>query len=158
YYLEYRGEVLLVNKDARAFFDLQTMLGLFAPRFSLSTLAKDLWREPIGRHAFVAANHVLDDLTVDHYGDAFGMSADDIYNKEGAVIEVWERIVAAREQHLLEMTARVVPVFEAALAPGGMLVVAQYESYIERVLDLERVTAFNVELLARVKKELVARG
>jgi hypothetical protein len=158
FYLGYAGEVLLVNKDARAFAQHHKFLALFAPRFRVETSARDVWSEEVGAHRIVAANHVLDDLVVDHYAARLGIAADDIYEKEGCLIEVWDHILARRDQHREEMTARIAAVLRRVVAPGGKLAVAQYSSYIERVLDLSRVTAFNVELLHEVRDALIAGG
>jgi hypothetical protein len=158
FYLGYEGEVCLVNKDHLAFEDLEKFIALFSPKFSLRRVQRDLWSEPVDAFPLIAANHILDDLVADHYSSRFGFLPGEIYEREGRLVELWDRILERRDEHLAEMSDRFAGVFERMLAPGGRLAVAQYESYVERILDLGRVTAFNKELLERIRSALVERG
>lgn len=158
FYRGYRGNVVAIDKDPATAAFISRFLALLLPSFTLEPHVVDVFSAPLPAHPVVTANHVIDDLIVDWFIREWRIAPADLYQQEGVLAEVWRRILARRAASLEEIVPRIAAIFDALTAEGGLLLVSQYPSYVERVLGLPEVSAMNEEALAKVRAILASRG
>ena len=158
YYSDFRGEVVAVDKDADALEQMRRFIELFAPKFRLSPIACDLLEDAIPAARLVTANHLIDDLVLEHWCRTRGLDRGAAYLEEQAFTALWRSILAARTTVIDELLPRLVHAFARLVLPGGALAIVQYPSYLERSLELEQISELCNELLDRVTGALIADG
>lgn len=159
YYLDYRGQVVVVDQNRAALNQLKKFLDLFNYDFKFKAQQEDFLHScPKVTYPLVTANHIVDDLVINHYCRKENIAAADVYTKEECFKETWQAILSERKTFHQESLMLIADAFDARVRKGGWLLLSQYKSYIERILDLDQMCRFTRKHWRAVAAELVARG
>lgn len=158
YYAGFQGELLILDRSAPALAKLERFLALFGPPFGVRPLVADLFQVELAPQPLVIGHHLVDDVAIDAACERAGLDPAQVYTEEAAFRRVWTillRDAAAWRAHLVDHLAAGL---HRLVAPGGVILLAQYPSYTERLLGMQEASAFSAEVLAGVCGWLQARG
>ena len=158
FYLDYQGEVIIVDKRMDSMKKLEEMLMLFGPKYKITPKKIELFKPHPQSYPVVIANHIIDDLVMDYFAKKFNISSQEIYEKEGKLIEIWGKILSGKQSHAEEILPHLVQGVGSLIQKGGWLLMAQYQSYIEKLFNLKEVTRFNKNLFKKLVEELSREG
>jgi hypothetical protein len=158
FYLGYKGEVIVLDNDVESVTELKKFMALFNPQFAITERIVNLFNPSKEKYQLVLANHVIDDLVLSHFSQKKGVSLKNIYEKEGALIDLWKYILSNKESHLNEIIPRIASVFDQLIEKNGLLCMSHYKSYMEKILDMDDAAGFNREVFKQVAQELSLRG
>jgi hypothetical protein len=157
HYLGVEGKVDLVDNDAIALERASRFLQLIGARFPIGVLQGTLFDEGVSGYDCVFANHLLDDLILDHFCKLHGVDAAKLYEREDNYLEVWGDIIAT--PHLLD---DFVPVLADTLVtkvrPGGVVLLLDYPSFSHRALGLTEVIGLVRKATRLLRDAIRARG
>lgn len=154
FYLNYRGKLIVIDKDVKAISELEKFMELFHPSYTLVKRSANLFAENRKTYDVVLANHAIDDFVIHYFAQKFSVSLRDIYETEGTFVGLWKRILKNKKQNLEEMEQVIVKMLESLVKKNGWLFAAHYKSYMERLLDMNEVAQFNRVLFQRVIETL----
>lgn len=154
YYANYRGNVLGIDQNAESLKRMHEFMQLFNCNFSIKNCRLNLYSNFKKSYKFIIGNHIIDDLVIDYFCRKWRISSKEIYEKEGKLTELWNKILKDKQKHLITLTPVLSQIFNKITADGGYLLLSQYASHIERALDLYPAVNFNKTLLDRVVKTL----
>jgi hypothetical protein len=156
--LGFEGIVTLVDKDEEAVAELESLVAMFAPRFSMRMHTEDIFGRADHPSAdLVIANHVLDDALVDRYAARLGLDPTGFYEDEAELRRSWALIMGARAEILGDFPATFARAVERFVRSGGRLLLTHYQSYVETLLGGAEVSTFFGQLFEETVAEL-ARG
>jgi hypothetical protein len=158
YYSDFDGQVTAINKDHRASSRLLKFTELFKPKFKLKIHKLEFFSMRQQAADLVVGNHILDDLALDYYSQLAGIARGQVYEKEQNLKKIWQFILADQETSLNFLGIKVATVLSKIVKPGGRLLLSQYPSYLERILELKKESAFSQNLLKRVTSTLIELG
>ena len=157
YYLGYKGKLIVLDKDKQSFCFLQKFTDLFNVGYDMEAKFSDFFEKKDEQYELVVANHVLDDLTVDYFAKKQGTSLKDIYANEQEMIKIWNYILKDKKQNMEEILPLLVNSFDGFVKKGGYFCLAQYKSYMEKMLGMEETSKFNKDLFEEVVSKLTDR-
>ncbi len=158
FYLSYTGEVLILDKEADSSERVIKFMELFHPQYTIQKKEQDLF-EPIKEsYEVVIANHIVDDLVLHYFAKKMDIKPKDIYEKEGIFEDLWKKILRKKENHMQEILPILIEIFSKIVCKGGIVLLSQYKSYIENLLDLDEAVEFTVVLLRKVTTKLCEEG
>ena len=158
FYSGYKGKVVIIDKDKQALSQLVKFISLFNPQFNIVKELINLFAPFNKKFDFVVANHVIDDFVVSYFGNKFGVSSKQIYEKEGELVRLWKLILSKRSQSKKEIVPVIVSIFERIVNKNGVLCIAHYKSYMEKMLDMKDATEFNSGVFNAVVSKLSYKG
>lgn len=156
FYSNYKGTLFVIDKDKNAIKELNDLLALFQPAFQIKPIIIDLFQKTPKKGLFVTGNHFIDDFALSYFAQKWKIKISDIYEKEGMAVSTWNKIIAKKE-HLKEVVEKTAKVIAKCVEKQGYICLTQYESYMERLLGLKKVTKFNELALKEIKKILIEK-
>lgn len=157
FYLNYSGRVLVLDKEMDSMKELVKFMNLFNPKYSITSKKIDVFKEK-QKYEFIVANHIVDDLVIDHFCHKWSIKPGDVYEVEGMLKKIWEKILKDTDKNTSEILPKITNLFKNISKKGSTIVISQYQSYIERLLDINSVTKFNKNLLGKLIYELKKAG
>lgn len=158
FYLQYTGEVVILDNDKQAMQQLQKFLELFNPQFNLKTKNVDLFTKFEGDYELVIGNHIIDDLILYHFSQKAGISLSQAYESEQTMISLWNSILADPDASASEVIPLISSICQRVVKPGGHICLSQYPSYMERMLGNLGASDFNRRVFLAVVDELLQQG
>ena len=158
FYLGFSGEVSLVDQSPDALKQLTDTLTLFAPRYHLKPIEQNLFSPHNLRGDLVVANHVIDDLVLSHFGEQKLFDYSAIYQAEEALERAWTAVLEHSPADRGEVIEKIAAALEQFVVPDGILVLTQYRSYLEELLDLDQSVGYSRKVLSAVVRSLESRG
>lgn len=158
FYLGYKNKLTVIDKKVSFLSDLEKFTRLFNPLFKIEKKGIDLFGKFKSNYRFIIANHIIDDLAMDHFATKFGIKIEDIYRDENIVKEFWRKIIANKKQNIPEIADKIAKMLMKIVAPGGYLFLSQYKSYMEKLLNMNEVPFFNKKVLKVVVEKLSQNG
>jgi hypothetical protein len=158
FYLQYEGEVIVIDKDSRALSGLIKFMDLFNPKFKISKKVINIFGRFKENYEIILANHLIDDLVLCYFSNKLKTKLSDVYAKEGNVKKVWEYVLRDREGNLDIMTMIIVKIFAQLIGSKGLICMTYYKSYMDKILDMDDAYNFNRRLFKRIARELLIRG
>jgi hypothetical protein len=156
FYKNYTGTVVTLDKNADSQAQLSRLIALFNPQFTLEHETLNILEDsPQKSFSLGLGNHIIDDLVMDYFGKKWSISWSQIYEQEGALKKLWTRILESANTHHDEVTPHLAQALNQIIENQGLLILAQYESYIERLLELKQVNPFNQRVLQTIKTTLI---
>ncbi len=158
YYLGYTGEIVILDKDTKAITQLKNFMDLFNPQFAITKLNEDLFKPSKQKFELVTANHVIDDLVLAHFAGREGISLYDLYETEGEFSKLWKTILENEKSSIEKIVPVIVDALTGLVDNQGTLILSQYTSYMEKLLRLKEISAFNKKVFRLVISELTQKG
>ena len=158
FYLNYKGTVIALNKNSDSLVQLTKFMELFKPRFAIASYTHDLFSPLTKQFPLVIGNHIIDDMICDYFAKKFNISSEKIYESELEFISIWNKILKSEKNNRNEIVQKIESVFINLISPNGYLCLAQYKSYIERMLDVDRAYSFSKKVFNEVVKNLCKNG
>jgi hypothetical protein len=158
FYSGYKGKVIAIDKDIDSPKRLVKFMELFNPPFKTIPEKIDLFDHFKSKYKVIIGNHIIDDLVVDLYCKKWGISKTEIYEKEGAITNLWAKILKDKDKNLAECLTKLVDIFERITAKNGIILMSQYKSYMEKLLNLDEAARFSRTLFKMIIKELCKIG
>lgn len=157
HYLGVHGSVDLVDTDGVALQRASRFLELMGVRFPVGVVKATLFDEVNGGYDAIFANHLLDDLILNHHCESRGLDIRMLYAREARYAEVWGEIVA--DPHFLrELVPLIADALVRRVRPGGVALLLDYPSFTHRALGLTHVIDL-VRQATRMLRDIVeARG
>ncbi len=157
HYLGFAGKVDLVDNDAIALERASRFLELIGARYPVGIVRATLFDERVRGYDVILANHLLDDLILNHFCALHGVDATNVYDREDRYMNVWKEIVA---------TPNLVGEFVSVLAetliekvqPGGVVLLLDYSSFSHRALGLTDVIDLVRQTTRLLRDALRMRG
>ena len=156
-YAGFEGQITVVDKDAKALRRLQEFLSIFNPPFQIKPRESDLFSVR-GKYNLVVGNHILDDLILNEACSRFSISLSDVYESEPLLRETWTRAISERTSIESAMLPRIADFLTRVCGADGRVVISQYPSYVERMLELKDMTAWMRRSLRKLRAALIKRG
>ena len=153
-YSDFKGKVIILDKDSRAVSSLRRFMSLFNPKFSIELCVYDLFLDQGRKFNFVVGNHTLDDLILCYFANKEGISLLDLYEKEGEFIKMWNNILINPQRNCKEITTKLTYIFTSLIEHGGYLCLSQYKSYMEKMLGLDNSFTFSKKVFDHLVKNL----
>lgn len=158
FYLGYKNQLTVIDKKISFLGDLEKFTKLFNPHFKLVKKKLDLFSNFKSRHQFIIANHIIDDLAMDHFAKKYEFKIDDIYQNENCMKNFWQKIIADKEKNISEISDLIAEIFIKIVDSKGYLFISQYKSYMEKLLNMNSVPYFNKKVLKVVVDKLSKSG
>lgn len=158
FYSGFKGKVIAIDKDIDSPKRLVKFMELFNPPFKIIPTKLDLFDNFKSKHKLIIGNHVIDDLVVDLFCKKWGISQTEIYEKEGAIINLWNKILTDKNKNLSESLEKIANIFERITSKNSLILLSQYKSYMERLLNLDEAARFSRTLFNMIIKELCKKG
>jgi hypothetical protein len=157
HYLGVEGRVDLVDSDAIALERASRFLQLMGARFPVGIVPATLFDEGVGGYDVIFANHLLDDLILNHFCALRGLDSARLYEQEDRYIGVWKEIVAT--PHLVgEFVPVLAETLIAKVRPGGVVLLLDYPSFSHRALGLTDVIDLVRQATRLLRDALRTRG
>lgn len=157
YYCNYKGNVIVLDKEKESTQELMKFMQLFNPKFKITPLTQNLFSPINTQFSFVIGNHVIDDLILLYFADKFYPKAR-IYENEKDFIDLWQKILEGKQKNLKEIVEIITPVFIKLVKKRGYLCLAQYKSFMEKMLDQQLAFNFSCKVLDKVVLNLLDSG
>lgn len=157
HYLGIAGKVDLVDNDAIALDRASRFLELIGVRYPVGLVRATLFDEMVKGYDVILANHLLDDLILNHFCALRGVDVAKLYEEENRYIDVWEKIVAT--PHLLgDFVPVLAETLIAKVQPGGVVLLLDYPSFSHRALGLTDVIDLVRQVTRLLRHALRTRG
>lgn len=158
FYLGYTGNVIVIDKDVNATAQLIRFMNLFNPKFRIMKFKANVFKNPRKKFPLVTANHIIDDLILAHFSEKAGISLNTLYEKESEFTKLWHEILKKEESSIEEIVPIIVRSLERLVEENGILLITQYVSYMEKLLNLKDVSRFNKKVFKLIIKSLMRHG
>lgn len=158
YYAGFRGELLLLDRSAAALAKLERFLALFGPPFGVRPMVANLFQVELTPQPLVIGHHLIDDVAIDAACERSGLDPVRVYAEEAAFREVWAVLLGDAPGWRDHLVGHLAAGLHRLVAPEGVILLAQYPSYTERLLGMSEASAFSAEVLAGVCARLVDQG
>lgn len=158
FYLGYKGEIMLLDQENSSTKQVEKFMQLFNPKYKIKRKKINLFGDLKDKYQIIIGNHIIDDLVIDYFCKKTKIKPSEVYEKEGKLVEVWKRIFADKKNITKNLVPKISKIFEKLMAKNGLILIAQYQSYIERMLDLKGVNSFNKNLLKEIAKTLCSKN
>lgn len=158
FYSGYSGNVVIIDKDKQAISQLVKFIHLFNPQFKIIKKGLDLFTSFDEKFDFVVANHVIDDFVIAYFGNKYGVSSKQMYEKEGELVRIWKLILSKKTSSKKEIVPVILSIFSRIVQKNGILCIAHYKSYIEKMLDMKGASDFNSTVFEEVVSGLIHKG
>lgn len=157
HYLEFEGALDLVDVSEESLEYASRWLTLLGCRFPRRSVRSHIFELGYEIYDGVFANHAIDDLILHEHCVRSGSSTRQLYLDGGSYGEAWLEISRDSEwiPSFVEMLVRAIV---SALAPGGTVVMCDYQSHSHTALGLDYVTSLVRDVQAQVRKGLRERG
>ncbi len=158
FYCNYKGDVVVLDKDREALAWLKKFVDLFNPSFNFISYRQDFFSLGLKKFPLVIGNHVIDDLILCYFAEKEGVSMREIYEKEGEFLKMWDKILVNRNINFREVVDAMARSFEGLVSDKGYLCLTQYKSYMEKSLNLNKPYLFAKAVFNELAKILRVRG
>jgi hypothetical protein len=158
FYRGYKGRVVVLDKQKAAVTNLKKIMSLFRPDFEIVPYARNLFFPARKKFRMVAGNHVFDDLILEYFCEKNRIDSRNIYEKEGRFVKVWGMILRQNRDFEDELVDKFSGVFRSLTEKGGYLCLAQYKSYMEKMLSLDNSYSFTRKIFRKVITNLLRNG
>lgn len=155
FYSNYKWKVILLDKDNKSTWKLINFMKLFNPIYKLEKKSIDLFLDFDFKSDFIVANHVIDDLIISYFSQEYNYKVSNIYESENNLLKCWNNILDSWDQFKEKVIFVLSKIFDNLLLNNWIIILSQYQSMIEYLLDLQNVTIFNKDVLYWVKKLLL---
>lgn len=153
--LGFCGSLDIIDKSQSAIADFQKFMGFINPPFSFSTSCTSIDEIPSEKkYSCILANHILDDILLDLASEKEALSIANVYADEYCFRQVWNKIMANDVWYTSRATELLLNVFSKISATGSIVVWAEYESYVNRALNLDDATLFTRKLFEKIQDKL----
>jgi len=152
FYSDYSKNLILLDKDKKSVWKLINFMKLFKPQFKLKKQNFDVFWNFDFKSLFIVWNHIIDDLIVSYYWKKFNYNISDLYISEKNLLKCWNNILNSWESFKIDISVILFNIFDKLLWENWIIILSQYQSMIEYLLDLENVTKYNKEVLYKIKE------
>jgi hypothetical protein len=158
FYLQYKGKLVLLDKDASSLEQNQSFIRLFNPQYEVRSLVTDIFDLKESPGELVLANHLIDDLLLNLCAAEAGFDPLAIYEREESMKNAWDLILGRRRYFFSKIVDELAQLFLRLVPKGGCLILTQYQAYVEKLLDLQQAAAFCKEVALGVVERLKNAG
>jgi nicotinamide riboside kinase len=158
YYANYKGQVIVIDVDSKSLIQLKRFLQIFNYQFKLILKRQNLFKKSKQKYDLIAANHLFDDLILYYFANKKGILLNQIYEKEENLINLWEYIFEKENQNLEEIVPIISDSLDSLVKENGLICIAQYKSYTDKMLNLEEANIFTRKVFKKVKKILIGKN
>lgn len=155
FYSNYKWNVILLDKDTKSTWKLINFMKLFNPSYKLTRQNIDLFTEFDYKSDFIVWNHVIDDLIISFFSKEHNYKVSNIYESENNLLKCWDNILNSWETFKSKVTNNISTIFDNLLLSNWIIIISQYQSMIEYLLDLKDVTLYNKEVMNWIKEHLM---
>ena len=158
YYAHYKKEVVLIDKKKEYMDQLEKFMPLFYIKYKISKRPVDVFSKSKNNYPFIIANHIIDDLIIEFYCRKHNIDTSSVYESEQKLIEIWNQILKAKKTLTPEILEMFLQIFADITTKNGILIISQYQSLIEDLLNLSDVTKYCKEVMNKLKDLLTLHG
>lgn len=160
FYCGYKGRITILDKNKEAISSLKKIMFLFRPEFDIVPYVRDLFSPIPIRKSFqiVAGNHILDDMILAYFCKLNKITDESIYEKEDEFIKLWNMILDKDFKFVGQLVSELSNIFASLTDKNGYLCLAQYKSYMEKMLSLNRSYLFTKKVFKKIIQNLCANG
>lgn len=152
FYSDYSKNLILVDKDKKSVWKLVNFMKLFKPKFNFKKQSFDLFWDFDFKSSFIVWNHVIDDLIVSYYSKKFNYNISNLYISEKNLLKCWKNILDCWDIFKNDISNILFNIFDKLVLEDWVIILSQYQSMIEYLLDLDNVTTYNKEVLYNIKE------
>lgn len=155
FYSQYSWKLILLDKDKKSTTKLINFMKLFNPSYKLEKQSIDLFWDFDFKSDFIVANHVIDDLIISYFSQEYNYKVSNIYESENNLLKCRKNILLTGDDFKQKVSTLLCDLFDKMVLNNGIIILTQYQSMIEYLLNLNEVTTYNKDVLYEVKKLLL---
>jgi hypothetical protein len=158
FYSNYSKNLILVDKDKKSASKLINFMKLFNPEYKLKKVCFDLFWEFDFRSNFIVWNHIIDDLIVSYYSKKCNYNISNLYVSEKNLLKCWKNILNLWYDFKNDISNELFRILNKMSTKDWIIILSQYQSMIEYLLDMNDVTNYNKDVLLNVKEIFLKSG
>lgn len=157
YYYGFEGDLTVLDSEEKSIKTVKDFMKLFHIQYSIQPRVGDFWDMKNNKdYDVIMANHIIDDLAVDYFCKKKKIEIE-IYKNEASLKFVWEEILKEKDFQRT-FSALLAEKLGSLCGEKSFLIITQYKSLIEHLLNLEAVTKWNRDVFLNIKGDLQKRG
>jgi hypothetical protein len=158
FYSNYKGKVVVLDKKKEAVMNLKKIMLIFRPNFEIIPYIHNIFSKTKRRFEFVVGNHIFDDIILEYFCEKNKLPSNNLYEKEGEFTKTWNIILKQQDEYAKEIVEKITEIFILLVDNEGYLCLAQYKSYMEKMLDLDKPYLFTKKVYKKVIENLCENG